>query len=161
LSVDYILEGSVRRQDDRVRISAQLIRVKDQTHIWARSYDRELKDVLQVQNDLGKAIAEQVQANLNTEQEVEVSRKRTVDPEAYDMYLKGRYYWNKRTPDSIRQSIQYFQQAATRDPNFALAYAGLAQAYNISNIVGPYTAAESLPKAKEAATKAIQLDPYL
>jgi TolB-like protein/DNA-binding winged helix-turn-helix (wHTH) protein len=161
LGVDYVLEGSVRRQDDRVRISAQLIRVKDQTHVWAHSYDRELKDVLEAQNELGKAIAGQVQANLNSEQEVELSRKRTVDPEAYDLYLKGRYYWNQRTPDSIQASIRYFQQAAAKDPNFALAYAGLAQAYNISNIVGPYTAAESLPKVKEAAMKAIELDPYL
>jgi len=161
LGVDYILEGSVRREGQRVRISAQLIRVKDQTHVWARSYDREVKDLLDVQNDLGRAITEQVQANLNSEQEVELSRKRTLDPEAYDLYLKGRFYWNQRTPDAIRQSIHYFEQAIAKDPNFALAYSGLANAYNISNIIGAYTAEESLPKSRAAATKAIELDPFL
>lgn len=161
LGVEYVLEGSVRRQNDRVRISAQLIRVKDQTHIWARSYDRELKDLLEVQDDLGKAITEQVQANLNSEQEAELSRKRAVDPEAYDLYLKGRYYWNQRTPGAIKESIRYFQQAANKDPNFASAFSGLAQAYNIGNIIGAFTANESLPKAREAAMKAIQLDPDL
>ena len=161
LGVEYVLEGSVRRQNDRVRISAQLIRVKDQTHVWARSYDRELKDLLEVQDDLGKAITEQVQANLNSEQEVELSRKRAVDPEAYDLYLKGRYYWNQRTPGAIKESIRYFQQAANKDPNFASAYSGLAQAYNIGNIMGAFTANESLPKAKEAAMLAIRLDPDL
>lgn len=161
LGVDYILEGSVRRQQGRVRISAQLIRVKDQTHLWARSYDRDLKDLIEVEDDLGKAITEQVQANINSERETELSRSRTSDPEAYDLYLKGRYYWNQRTRESIAESIRYFQQAALKDPNSALAYSGLASAYDISNILGAETASESLPKAKEAAMKAIQLDPFL
>jgi TolB-like protein/DNA-binding winged helix-turn-helix (wHTH) protein/Tfp pilus assembly protein PilF len=161
LGVDYVLEGSVRREGEKVRISAQLIRVKDQTHVWARSYDRELKDLIAVQNDLGKAIAEQVQAHLNSQREIEVSRTQAVDPEAYDLYLKGRFYWNQRTPGAIKKSILYFQQATTKDPNFALAYAGLADAYNFSNIVGTYSPRESFPEARAAATKAIELDPLL
>jgi TolB-like protein/DNA-binding winged helix-turn-helix (wHTH) protein/Flp pilus assembly protein TadD len=161
LGVDYVLEGSVRREGDRVRISAQLIRVSDQTHLWARNYDREVKDLIEVQNDLGNAITEQVQAELTPQHRIELYKTHTVNPEAFDLYLKGRYYWNQRTPAGIKESIGYFQQATAKDPDFALAYAGLADAYNISNIVGPYSAKESLPQAGAAARKAIQLDPSL
>lgn len=161
LGVDYILEGSVRRNGEQARISAQLIRVKDQTHLWARNYDRDVKDLIEVQDDLGKAIAAQVQANLTAQRESELSETRTVNPAAYDLYLRGRYYWNKRTPEAIKQSIGYYHQAIDLDANFAMAYAALADAYNISNIVGPYSSKESLPLAKAAAEKAIQLDPSL
>jgi TolB-like protein/DNA-binding winged helix-turn-helix (wHTH) protein/Tfp pilus assembly protein PilF len=161
LGVNYVLEGSVRREGERVRISAQLIRVKDQTHVWAREYDRKLTDLIQVQNDLGEAIAEQVRANLNSQREVELSGTQTVDPEAYDLYLKGRFYWNQRTPVSVKQSIRYFQQAVSKDPDFALAYSGLADAYNMSNIMGAYSPKDSFPQARAAALKAIQLNPRL
>jgi TolB-like protein/DNA-binding winged helix-turn-helix (wHTH) protein/Flp pilus assembly protein TadD len=161
LGVDYILEGSVRREGGKARVSAQLIRVSDQTHLWAQNYDRELEDLLDVQNDLGRSIAEQVSANLTPQQKVELAKKHSVNPEAYDLYLKGRFYWNQRTPDAIKESIRYFQEATAKDPNFALAYAGLADAYNISNILGVHSPRESLPQAREAATRAIQLDPSL
>jgi TolB-like protein/DNA-binding winged helix-turn-helix (wHTH) protein/Tfp pilus assembly protein PilF len=161
LGVDYILEGSVRREGGRVRVSAQLIRVSDQTHLWARNYDRELHDLLSIENELGDAIAQQVQANLTPQRQSALAKLNNVDPEAYDLYLRGRYYWNQRTPAGIKESIQYFRQATAKDPDFALAYSALADAYNISNIVGLYTPRESLPQAKEAATRAIQLDPTL
>jgi TolB-like protein/DNA-binding winged helix-turn-helix (wHTH) protein len=161
LGVDYILEGSVRREGGRARVSAQLIRVSDQTHLWAQNYDRDLQDLLDVQNDLGRAIAEQVRANLTPQRQIELSKKHMVNPEAYDLYLKGRFYWNQRTPDALKQSIGYFQQATAKDGDFALAYAGLADAYNISNIVGLLSARESFPQAKAAAMRAIQLDPSL
>jgi TolB-like protein/DNA-binding winged helix-turn-helix (wHTH) protein/Tfp pilus assembly protein PilF len=161
LGVDYILEGSVRREGGRARVSAQLIRVSDQTHLWAESYDRELHDVLDIENELGKAIAEQVQANLSPERRTLLAKTRPVDPEAYDLYLKGRYYWNQRTPAGIKQSIGYFEEATAKDPNFALSYAGLADAYNISNILGLYTPKESLPQSRTAAMRAIMLDPSL
>jgi TolB-like protein/DNA-binding winged helix-turn-helix (wHTH) protein len=161
LGADYVLEGSVRRQGERARVSAQLIRVSDQTHLWAESYDRELKDLLDVQDNLGRAIAEQVRANLTPEQQIELSKKHTVNPEAYDLYLKGRFYWNQRTPDAVKASITYFQQATAADPNFALAYAGVADAYNISNIIGLYSPRESFPQARAAAMRAIELDPSL
>jgi TolB-like protein/DNA-binding winged helix-turn-helix (wHTH) protein/Tfp pilus assembly protein PilF len=161
LGVDYILEGSVRRGGGTVRVSAQLIRVSDQTHLWAQNYDRELQDLLDVQNDLGRAIAEQVRANLTPQQQIELSKKHMVNPEAYDLYLKGRFYWNQRTPAAIKESIGYFQEAISQDANFALAYAGLADAYNISNIIGPYSPKESFPQARAAAMKAILLDPSL
>ena len=161
LSVDYILEGSVRREGGEARVSAQLIRVSDQTHLWAQNYERELHDLLLIENELGKAIARQVQINLTPQQEIDLSKMRTVNPEAYDLYLKGRFYWNQRNPAAIKESIGYLQRATEKDPNFALAYVGLADAYNISNILGVYSAKESLPEAKAAATKALALDPSL
>jgi serine/threonine protein kinase/tetratricopeptide (TPR) repeat protein len=161
LDVDYVLEGSVRREGGEARVSAQLIRVSDQTHLWAQNYERELHDLLQIENELGKAIARQVQINLTPQQEIDLSKMRTINPDAYDLYLKGRYYWNLRNPAAIKESIGYFQQATAQDPNFALAYVGLADAYNIGNILGVYSAKDSLPKAKAAATKALALDPSL
>jgi TolB-like protein/DNA-binding winged helix-turn-helix (wHTH) protein/Flp pilus assembly protein TadD len=161
LGVDYIVEGSVRREGGKARVSAQLIRVSDQTHLWAQNYDRDLQDLLDVQNDLGRSIAEQVSANLTPQRQIELSKKHSVNPEAYDLYLKGRFYWNQRTPGAIKESITYFQEAIAKDGNFALAYAGLADAYNISNIVDLYSAGESLPQARAAAMRAIQLDPSL
>jgi TolB-like protein len=161
LGVDYILEGSVRREGGKARVSAQLIRTSDQTHLWAQNYQRELHDLLQVENELGTAIARQVQGNLTQRQQFDLSKDRTMDPEAYDLYLKGRFYRNQPNPDAIKESVGYFQRAITKDPDFALAYVGLADAYNIGNIFGAYSAEESLPKAKVAATKALALDPSL
>jgi tetratricopeptide (TPR) repeat protein len=114
-----------------------------------------------MENELGKAIARQVQINLTPQQEIDLSKMRTINPDAYDLYLKGRYYWNQRNPAAIKESIGYLQRATTLDPSFALAYVGLADAYHVSNILGVYTAKESLPKAKTAASKALELDPSL
>jgi TolB-like protein/DNA-binding winged helix-turn-helix (wHTH) protein len=161
LGVDYILEGSVRREGGEARVSAQLIRVSDQTHLWAQNYERQLQDLLEVQNEIGKAIAEQVQLNLTSQQQRALSKTRAVNQEAYDLYLKGRFYWNQRTPGGIKESIPLFEQAAAKDPNFALAYVGLADAYNISNILGVYSPKESFPEAQAAATRALALDPSL
>jgi TolB-like protein/Flp pilus assembly protein TadD len=161
LGVDFILEGSVRREGGKARVSAQLIRVSDQTHMWAENYNRDLNDLLEMESELGRTIAHQVQVNLTPQRQIALSKIRSVDPEAYDLYLRGRYYWNQRTPAGMKESIGYFQQAIARDPNFALAYSGLADAYNISNIIGAYTSNESLPQARAAAEKAIQLDPSL
>ena len=161
LGVDYILEGSVRREGGEARVSAQLIRVSDQTHLWAQTYQRELHDLLQIENELGTAIARQVQGNLTPQQLVDLSKARTVNPEAYDLYLKGRFYWNERNPAAIKESIGYFQEAIAKDPDFALAYVGLADAYDIGNIMGAFSAKASLPEARTAATKALTLDPSL
>jgi TolB-like protein/DNA-binding winged helix-turn-helix (wHTH) protein/Flp pilus assembly protein TadD len=161
LGVDFILEGSIRREGGKARVSAQLIRVSDQTHLWAENYDRELNDLLEMESELGKTIAQRVQLNLTPERQLALAKIRSVDPEAYDLYLRGRYYWNQRNPAGIKQSIAYFQQAIAKDASFALAYSGLADAYNISNIIGAYTSKESLPQARAAAEKAIQLDPSL
>jgi TolB-like protein/DNA-binding winged helix-turn-helix (wHTH) protein/Flp pilus assembly protein TadD len=161
LGVDYVLEGSVRRSGSEVRVSAQLIRVSDQTHLWAKNYDRELHDVLQIQNELGTSIASQVQLNLTSQRQSDLTMIRTVNPEAYDLYLQGRFYWNERNPAAIRHSIAYFNRAINVDPDFAMAYVGLADAYNISNVAGGVSAEESLPKAKAAALRAIALDPTI
>jgi len=126
LRVDYILEGSVRRDGEKVRIAAQLIRVQDQTHLWAQSYDRKLPDFLDVQNELAQVISQQVGLRLTPGQKSGLETTRKVDPEAYDLYLKGLYYWNMLTPTGFSQAINYFQEATKRDPKYALAYAGLA-----------------------------------
>lgn len=161
LGIDYILEGSVRREGGQARVSAQLIRVSDQTHLWAQNYQRELHDLLQIQNELGTAIARQVQGNLTPQQQIDLSKTRPVNPEVYDLYLKGRFYLNQRNRDAMKESVGYFQQAIAKDPDFALAYVGLANAYNNGTFLGTYSPQESRPKAKAAATKALALDPSL
>lgn len=161
LAVDYVLEGSVRSEGGKARVSAQLIRVSDQTHLWAKNYDRDLKNLLEIEDELGQTMAQQVRLKLSPQWEIEFSKMRTANPEAYDLYLKGRYYWNQRTPAGIRQSIGYFQQAIAKDPEFAMAYAGLADAYNLSYNFGVFSAKESSLQAKAAATKALELDPSI
>ena len=182
LGVDYILEGSVRREARRARITAQLIRVSDQTHLWARNYDRDLKDLIEVQNDLGNAIAEQVQANLAPQGEIEpkpservhFASARRVDPEVQDAYLRGRFFWNHGTTGALgrdrteleldlQTAIGYFKRAIEKDADYALAYAGLADAYIAlgEQHEGGHYPKETLPEAKAAARKSSELDPFL
>ena len=117
LGVDYILEGSIRREGGEARVSAQLIRVSDQTHLWAQSYQRRLHDLLQIENELGTAIARQVQGNLTEQPLVDLSKIRTVDPEAYDLYLKGRFYWNERNPGVLSEH-PIFSAGGSEGPEF-------------------------------------------
>src|SRR6202034_2771608 len=124
LGVDYILEGSVRREGGVARISAQLIRVKDQVHLWAHNYDRETGGLLALQNELGRAIAQQVQVKLAPPYAGRSTNKYAPSPEAYELYLKGRFYLNQRTFPEIDKSTEYFQRSIDKDPSFALAYAG-------------------------------------
>lgn len=159
LGVDYLLEGSVRRDGARVRISAQLIRVKDQTHIWAKSYDREIRDFLELQKDLGEAISQQVRVNLASAQRLKHVKSPAVNPDAYDDYLKGRYFWNRRTAADTKKAIEYFQGAIQKDPSYALAYTGLADCYLI--VESRLPPREASPKAKAAAAKALELDDSL
>jgi TolB-like protein/DNA-binding winged helix-turn-helix (wHTH) protein/Flp pilus assembly protein TadD len=158
LGVDYILEGSVRRDGEKVRIAAQLIRVQDQTHLWAQSYDRELSDFLDVQNELAQVISQQVGLRLTPGEKSGLETTRKVDPEAYDLYLKGLYYWNMLTPTGFSQATNYFQQATKRDPKYALAYAGLADCYAVLPMIGDSPPRESFPGAQAAAAKALELD---
>jgi len=155
LGVDYVLEGSVRREGGVARISAQLIRVKDQVHLWAHNYDRETGGLLALQNELGRAIAQQVQVKLTTLYGIRSVNKYTPNPEAYELYLKGRYYLRQRTFGAIDQSTEYFQRSIEKDPGFALAYAGLADSYLARATGFPQ---EFDPKAKAAATRALELD---
>jgi len=161
LGVDYVLEGSARSEGEKVRVSAQLIRVSDQTHMWAQNFDRNLKNLLEIEDELGRTLAQQVQLNLSPLREIELAKMRTTNPEAYDLYLKGRYYFNQRTPAAMKQSIACFQQAIEKDRKFAMAYAGLAETYNLSYNFGLYSAKESSLQAKAAATKALELDPSI
>jgi TolB-like protein/DNA-binding winged helix-turn-helix (wHTH) protein/Flp pilus assembly protein TadD len=155
LGVDYVLEGSVRRDGGAARISAQLIRVKDQTHLWAHNYDRQTGGLLALQDELGRAIAQQVQVRLTPPYGNRPARNYAANPEAYELYLKGRFYMNKRTEPEMTRSAEYFQQAIDKDPAFALAYAGLADSYFAQGIESQRVFD---PKAKEAASRALELD---
>jgi TolB-like protein/DNA-binding winged helix-turn-helix (wHTH) protein/Tfp pilus assembly protein PilF len=159
LHVDYLVQGSVRRASDRVRISVQLIRVQDQTNLWAESYDRELKDILVVQDSVARTIANQIHITLTPGQQSRPPRRTDVDPEAYEAYLKGRYYWNKRTGEGLQKALTYFQQAINEDPAYGAAYSGLADCNSGLAWHGFMSPAEALPKAKAAALKAIEIDP--
>jgi len=162
LNANYVLEGSVRREAGRLRITAQLIRVSDQSHLWAQSYDvRNLGALIDVQSAIGRAIAEQVQVQIAPQYEADSAQLHAQNPVAYDLYLQGRFYWNQRTPPALRRSIELFREAIAADPNSPRAYAGLADAYNICNIIGALPSAESSPQARAAATRAIELDPTL
>lgn len=161
LGVNYILEGSVRRDGGKARISAQLIRVSDQTHVWAQNYDRELHELIEIENELGKSIAQQVQVNLAPQRKITLSKMRSVNPEAYDLYLKGRYYWNQRTQSGFWKGIESFKQAIEKDPNYAKAYVGLADCYILLGPNDVLPARQVYPLAKAAALKALELDDVL
>jgi TolB-like protein/DNA-binding winged helix-turn-helix (wHTH) protein len=160
LGVQYVVEGSVRRAANRVRISAQLIQVRDQTHLWAQNYDREGRDVLDVQSQVASAIAEQIQLKLTPEASSRFARSTPVDQEAYDAYLQGRYFWNRRDKPGLQKAVQYIEQAVARDPNQPKFYAGLADALAIMGSLPdtPIPRPEAMERARSAAMKAISLD---
>ena len=160
LGVDAIVEGSVLRSDNRVRITAQLIEAPADKHLWAQSYEGDLLDTLALQNKVARAIADQVRINLTPREQSILKTARTVNPEAYEDYLKGRYFWNKRTGEGLKKATEYFNDAIEKDPTFGQAYAGLADSYALLGN-GDFAVAsprEAYPKAKAAATKALELD---
>jgi TolB-like protein/Flp pilus assembly protein TadD len=163
LNVEAVVEGGVLRFGDRVRITAQLIEVPADKHIWAQSYEEDIQDTLRLQNKVARAIAEQIQVTLNRQEQVALGDAKVVNPEAYQAYLTGRYYWNKRTGDDLKKSIGYFAQAVEKDPSFAAAYSGLADAYALSGDweYGILSPDDAFPKAKAAATRALALDDRL
>src|SRR5580692_3165639 len=129
LNVDAMVEGTVLRSGDQVRITAQLIDASADKHLWSQSYEGELKDTLALQNQVARAIADQIRINLNPQEQAALKSAKVVNPEAYESYLKGRYFWNKRTPDSLKVALAYFNQATEEDPTYAQAYSGLADTY--------------------------------
>ena len=159
LNADYLLQGSVRRWSNRVRITVQLIQARDQTDVWTESYDRELKDVLAVQDSVVRSVAGQIHIALTEVQKEHLIAPRQIRPEAYEAYLKGRYYWNKRSGDSMQKAEQYFQQAIDEDSKYAAAYSGLADCNSGLAWHGFKSPAEALPKAYAAARKAIEINP--
>jgi TolB-like protein/DNA-binding winged helix-turn-helix (wHTH) protein/Flp pilus assembly protein TadD len=159
LNADYLVEGSVRRWSDRVRITVQLIQAQNQTDLWTESYDRELKGLLAVQDSVVQSIASQIHVALTEEQKTRLANPRQTRPEAYVAYLKGRYYWNKRTADGMQKAEHYFQHAIDSDPTYAAAYSGLADSNSGLTWHGFKSPADALPKALAAARKAVEIDP--
>ena len=155
LSVDGIVEGSVVQSAERVRVNAQLIEAATDRHLWASMYERSPGDVVILQSEVARAIANAIQVQLTPQEQARLTRVQSVDPQAYESYLKGRYFWNKRTEVAVRKSIDYFQQAIQRDPNYSLAYAGMAEAYIVRDDVSPE---EQFSKAKATAKIALQMD---
>jgi len=164
LGAQYVLEGSVQRDAGHLRVTAQLIQVKDQTHLWARTYDREVSDVLALQQEITQEIADEIELVLGAPRPQNARARQTPSTrsyEAYDLYLRGRYFWNKRTGEGFRQAAEYFEQALAKDPNFARAHAGLADTYGLMStwLLAPQN--EFMPKARAAALSALKIDPTL
>jgi TolB-like protein/DNA-binding winged helix-turn-helix (wHTH) protein/Tfp pilus assembly protein PilF len=156
LGVSYVLESSVRRDGDQVRISVQLIRVHDQMHVWASSYDRHISRSIELQEEVARAVAEQIEVKLSPSYSGRTN-PHPLDTEANEAYLRGRYFWNQFTPEGYRKAITYFQQSIDRDPNFAEAYSGLADSYAFLVITDSIPTSEGHPKALEAARRAVSL----
>lgn len=163
LGADYILENSIRHEGGRLRITAQLVRTADQTHLWAENYDRDMHELLPLESEVTQDIAEQIRLQLVPSVFVgsPAAGARPVDPEAHQLYLKGRYFFNQRSREGLEKSVDYFQQALAKDPSYAAAYAGLADAYNLFAFYGFDPSQKAVAQAKIAADKALQLDDTL
>jgi TolB-like protein/cytochrome c-type biogenesis protein CcmH/NrfG len=163
LAVSHVLEGSVRRVGGRVRITAQLIRVDDESHLWAQSYDRGLHDVLEVQAEVARAVAREIQIKLTPHEQRRLNpdKPRSINPQAYELYLRGRHFWYRRTEEGIRKSIESFEEALRYDPSFAAAYDGISDAHTMLACRGMTPSLESFLKAKAAARHAVRLQPEL
>ena len=163
LNVDAVVEGTVLRSGDQVRITAQLIEASSDKHLWSQSYEGELRDTLALQNRVARAIADQIRINLNSQEQAALKNVRVVNPQAYESFLKGRYFWNKRTADGLKVALAYFNQAIDEDPKYAQSYSGLADTYALLGDwqYAAMTPKEALPKAKAAAIKALELDSAL
>jgi TolB-like protein/DNA-binding winged helix-turn-helix (wHTH) protein/Flp pilus assembly protein TadD len=163
LNVDAVVEGTVLHSGDQVRITAQLIEASTDKHLWSRSYEGDFRDILALQNKVATEIADQIRINLTPQEQAALKNAKVVNPEAYESYLKGRYFWNKRTADGLKAALAYFNQAIEEDPKYAQAYSGLADTYAL---LGDWqyavmTPKEAFPKAKAAAIKALELDSAL
>ncbi|MCU0644536.1 MAG: protein kinase, partial [bacterium] len=161
LNVQKVLEGSIRKWGNRIRIAVRLINVSDGFLVWADKYERELADIFEIQDDISKSVVENLEIQLAGASVKELVRHYTDNVEAYSSYLRGRFYWNKRTAESLKTSIDYFQSAIKIDSKYALAYSGLADAYIVLGLYGLASPAEVMPKALHAAEQALQIDELL
>jgi len=161
LGVANILEGSVQKANDQVRVNVQLINATNDAHLWADIYDRKLTDIFAVESEIAKTIADTLRAKLTGSELKAIAKVPTADSEAYELYLKGRFFWNKRTGPDLRKAIGYFDQAISKDPNYALAYAGLADSYLLLPAFSAASPQDSIPQAKAAAKHALELDDSL
>jgi TolB-like protein/Tfp pilus assembly protein PilF len=158
LGVMNILEGSVQKSNDQVRVNVQLINAMTDAHLWADIYDRKLTDLFAVESDIAKTIADTLQAKLTGSELTAIAKAPTANNEAYVLYLKGRFFWNKRTGTDLRKAIEYFNQAITTDPKYALVYVGLADSYLLLSNYGAAAPKDSIPQAKDAVKRALELD---
>jgi TolB-like protein/Tfp pilus assembly protein PilF len=158
LGVTNILEGSVQKANDQVRVNVQLINALTDAHLWAEIYDRKLTDIFAVESDIAKTITDTLQAKLTGSEKQMIAAQPTSDTAAYELYLKGRFFWNKRTGADLKRAIDYFNQAIAKDPNYALAYAGLADSYTLLSVFSAASPQDSIPQARVAAKKALELD---
>jgi TolB-like protein len=161
LDVDVLVEGTVLREGERVRITAQLIDPATDSHLWAESYEKDLRSVLALQSEVAQAIAREIRIRLTPQERVQIAQSQDVNPTAYEAYLKGRYYWNRRSGSSLMKCVEHFQQAITADPNHAAAYSGLADGLTISAVWSLLPPDKGCSKAKQLAQHAIELDPSL
>ena len=161
LKVGSILEGTVRKVHDKLRITAQLIDSQSEEYLWSESYDRELEDVFAIQSDIAQRVAEALSIRLISSEKIDITSKPTENKEAYQLYLRGRYYWNQRSEQGNDMAAKYFGGAVRLDPRFALAYAGLADCYHVATDYGWRVPKEGYPKAVEYASRALDLDPRL
>jgi TolB-like protein/Tfp pilus assembly protein PilF len=161
LGVTNILEGSVQKVADQVRVNVQLINALTDEHLWADTYDRKLTDIFAVESEIAQTVAQALQATLTGSEKSSIAKKPTENPEAYELYLKGRFFWNKRTGVDLRKAIEYFQQAIAKDQNYALAYAGIADSYLLLPNYGGISTPEATTQARPAVVKALELDDSL
>jgi TolB-like protein/Tfp pilus assembly protein PilF len=161
LGIDGVVEGTVLRSEGRVRISAQLLHAPTDTHLWADSYDRDMRDILALQSEVAGAIAKEIQVKVTPHEQTQLAHVPVVDPEAYDAYLRGCYYWDKRTPAATRRAIESFEHAIARDSSFAAARAGLAECFGVLGWWGYAPPAEGCKKAKALSLQALEMDPNL
>jgi adenylate cyclase len=161
LGVMHVLEGSVQKSNDQVRVNVQLINALTDAHLWAETFDRKLTDIFAVESEIAKSVAENLKARLNRRAEEVLAERPTENPEAHELYLKGRYLWNRRNTASLRKAGDYFQQAIDLDPNYALAYAGLADVHSLLPIYAGTAPKDDVSKALAAARKAVELDSNL
>jgi len=161
LHVDAVVEGAVMWVGGRVRISAQLIEAPTDHHLWAASYERDLRDVLCMQEEVTRAIASEIRVKLSPQEQARLANSHPINPEAYQLYLKGRYHWNKRSLEGFQKAIEYFQQATAKDPAYALAYVGLADTYTYFSFFDVVPPREAMPKAKAAAARALEIEDRL
>lgn len=161
LNVNSILEGSVRKSGNRARITVQLINAADGFHLWSERYDRDLRDIFEIQDEITFAVVDALKVKLLGAEKTAVLKRQTDDTEAYQLYLKGRFHWNKRTGKDLKQAADFYKQAIEKDPNYALAYSGLAETYVLFGSYDVAPAADSMPLAKAAALRALEIDESL
>jgi TolB-like protein len=161
LGVSYVLEGTVRRAGGRVRVTAQLVQVADQTHVWTETYDRDFGDILVLQSDIAQAIAKEIKIKLTPGAAMRLASAGSVSPQAHEAYLKGRYFWNKRTEEALKKGIAHFQDAIAHEPRYAAAYDGLSDSYVMLACRGVLPARDTFQKARQAVLKALEIDSAL